>query len=167
MSFVTLVKRNILSVCMLTIALTMHSPTAQADDDVVRFAVEPTKTEYASDEAVLVTFRLTNISQQELRVNARFLVNYHFYSEQEVVITLLGPDDAPLRLIPVVDAGTPSSDQFILLKPGEGTEKEYSLSGSFDLSAKGAYRLSANYTNRYEDAWIGTAQSAEVTFDVQ
>lgn len=162
----TLLVCSMLAFCI-ALVLTSEAVSEESDHQPAVFKIEPAKSEFARGEDVLVTFTLTNTSKGPLTVNSRFLVNYHFYSEQEVVISLIGPNGLTRPLIPVVDAGVPLANQFETLSPGASTTTSYLLTGNFDINQSGTYRISASYTNRYAQGWIGAIQSSEESFVVE
>lgn len=138
-----------------------------SSDTPLIFSVVPAKQTFDTGEDVTVRFVLTNTSPQSLTVNARFLVNYHHYSEQEIVVHLRGPDGQPLTFIPAITAGMPNTDYFISLAPGASTAKNYNLSRDFAVSMIGTYRIKASYTNRYEPGWFGAIASEENVFSIK
>jgi len=102
-----------------------------------------------------------------MTVNARFLVNYHVYSEHEVVFYITRPDGTEARFLPVVFAGSPERRFFETLTAGGSAERTVDLRTWFDLSTPGTYRVFAGYWNRYEPGWQGQVYSAATSFEVR
>lgn len=151
------------------IALLLFGTAVPASAEFVKkgplsFEIELAAKEFAVGVPVPLTVRLTNVSDTPVTVNARFLVNYHIFSEHEVVIHLTGPGKETLYYVPQVFAGEPSEEHFTVLAPGQSVDREIDLNADFDLPGKGKYRVFATYYNPYAPGWEGQLISSRKTF---
>jgi hypothetical protein len=150
--------------CLAILFIILISSTAFAAP--LKFAIVTNKPLYFSGDDVICKMYLKNLSTENVTVNTRFLVNWHTYSEHEVLFYMTGPGGREIRLIPVVFAGMPGSEYYKTLKPGGFVMEKFNLSKNFNLKKKGKYKMYATYYNQYKPCWTGLIESNTVEFEV-
>ncbi|MFC1482642.1 hypothetical protein ACFL56_00110 [Candidatus Margulisiibacteriota bacterium] len=133
----------------------------------VSLTINTEKNTYNQNEKIVCNLALTNTTSENITVNTRFLVNYHLYSEHEVVFYITGPDGKEKLLQPVIFAGLPGPWYFQKVEPGVSKNKKYNLTENFNLTATGNYTISAHYNNRYQDGWVGRVDSNTIQVQIQ
>lgn len=96
---------------------------------------------YSPDHPATATFRVTNLSQDTMRVLKWFTPLEGMWSDCLMVIRdgQRIPYDGPLA-----KRGTPNPDDYITLAPGESIEAEVAIHEAYQVSAQGTYSVSAD-----------------------
>lgn len=97
------------------------------------------ESKYSSDQPVTTTFRLTNLSQDTMRVLKWFTPLEGLWSDCLLVIR---DGQRVLYDGPLAKRGTPTAEDFITLAPGESAEQELAVYEAYQVSTPGTYNLS-------------------------
>ena len=96
---------------------------------------------YSSDKPVRTTFRLTNLSQESMRVLRWFTPLEGMWSDCLLVIR---DGERVLYDGRLAKRGTPMSEDFVTLAPGEFVEREVAIDEAYRVSDPGTYNVSAD-----------------------
>ena len=97
------------------------------------------ESKYSSRQPVKTTFRLTNLSQDTMRVLKWFTPLEGLWSDCLLVIRdgQRVPYDGPLA-----KRGSPTAEDFVTLAPGDSVDQEVAVHDAYQVSAPGTYSLS-------------------------
>src|SRR6185295_2517727 len=97
------------------------------------------ESKYSSDQPVRTTFRLTNLSQDTMRVLKWFTPLEGLWSDCLLVIR----DGQRVTYDgPLAKRGTPTAEDFVTLAPGESVDQEIAVHEAYQVSVPGTYSLS-------------------------
>ena len=99
------------------------------------------ESKYESDQPVTTSFKLTNLSQEPMRVLKWFTPLEGMWSDCLLVIRdgERVPYDGPLA-----KRGTPTPDDFVTLPPGQSVQTELAVHEAYQVSTPGTYSVSAD-----------------------
>jgi len=136
------------------------------------FTIQLDKTSYNKGDTVKCKMTLKNISNNNLVVNNRFLVNYPG-GPHEISFLIIDPGLKSVQFSSMINASS-KSEHFMVLPAGKTETKTYILSEDFELTEKGNYSITGYYDNHFDapvslkmrSAWKGILISNKVNFTI-
>lgn len=137
------------------------------------FTIKLDKTSYKKGEPIICTLMLKNISNKDILINNRFLVNRP-NGAHEVSLLLIDPNLLQVPFETKINASF-SSDSYIVIHPGNTEQSTYIITEDFYLTKTGDYAVTAYYENTEnpagtafkQPAWKGTLISNKITFKIR
>ena len=172
-----MISRNLVVIgTMLTLFLVGCCSVAGQTSGGLSFSIEPVSGGNIPFQQIVIRLILKNVSNQEVTVNRRFLVNSPAVgpTQREVTILLVGPDGSEFPFLSLVNSGALQKSDFLTLRPGHEVSRDYNLADDFsswDMQA-GTYRVQATYENRNDGAafgltaWTDVLQSSEIKIEI-
>ena len=172
-----MIGRNLVVIgTMLSLLLVGSCSVAGQSSAGLSFSIEPVSGDNTPFQQISIRLILKNVSNREVTVNRRFLVNSPAVgpTQREVTIVLIGPDGSEFPFLSLVNPGALQKSDFLTLQPGDEVSRDYNLADDFsswDMQA-GTYRVKATYENRNDGAafgltaWTNVLQSSEIEIKI-
>lgn len=139
---------------------------------MLTLTLEPTKSNYDTQEPLRLTVVLSNSGEQPITINKRLALNSPFAPDKfrEFKIAVTNSAGNELVFGAKINLGFPLEKDFAVLAPKEQVERQYDLRQYFELSQPGRYTLTAAYHNQSDpeggEAWKGEVESNPVSIQI-
>jgi len=143
---------------------------------ILKFTIFFDKNEYnASDNAILISFKLKNISNNQVYVNKRFYLNSDTSDKEyrDAYLEVKSPKGELLPCKVSYPTGLPRTADFVLLNPNEEIEaaRSRNIKYYYDFNEAGRYKITAIYENAFGkeigvDAFKEKIESDTIAIDI-
>ena len=141
-------------------------------ETTLKLEISASKDRYQVGEEILVKVYLFNLNDDPITVNTRLGINRPDFPG-EISFKVIDPSGNPIAFMARVNIGTPESEHFSTIIPGNFIGKEYDLDFYFPFDDLGQYSITATYQNKWSgdhvglEAWVGTLPSNTISLHVE
>jgi hypothetical protein len=155
------------------VGMTLNGSFVRAQQPQLRLTIQLDKSQYRVGEPIMVHISLENLSQSEVVVNSRLLVNRPI-GPHELFFHLIGPDRKVVRFDARIRASF-ESREFVKLGGAQTLKKNFDFDRVYTLEKPGEYTATLFYENKQDasadlklpPAWKGRLRSNTVKFQVK